>query len=112
MSLTPGNHSFTIYQGATFYKRIIYQVDGVIQDLTSYSAQLVIKDEPEGDTLLTLTDGHGITLGTTDGTIDLLIDAAVTADLTWTNAAYELFVTDNSDRTDVLLRGGFKVVRF
>ncbi len=114
MSLVPAKHNFTIYQGATFYKRIYFKVDGVIQDVTGYAASLVIKDKPKGTILLTIdTSGNGgIDLGDAEGTIDLTIDAADTKDLAWTSGVYELFVTDLVPHTDVLLTGGFKVIAF
>lgn len=112
MSLVPARYNFTIYQGATFYKKITFEVEGSIQDLSEYDAELVIKDEPGGSELLTLAVGEGITLGGVLGTIDLKIEPLVTKNLTWSAATYELLLTDPIGRIDVLMRGGFKVVPF
>lgn len=112
MSLVPARYNFIIYQGATFYSRIYYSIDGNIKDVTGFDAKLVVKDEPEGTTLLILTVGDGIDLGGTLGTIDLLISATDTSNLTWSEGFYELFVTDLTPHTDVLTRGGFKVIPF
>lgn len=114
MSLEPAKHSFAIYQGATFYKRITYKINGATQNLTGFSASLPIKDKASGTTLLTLdtsTNG-GIVLGGSAGFIDLTIAAATTTSLTWDHAVYELFITDLTPRTDVLMVGGFKVIKF
>lgn len=54
----------------------------------------------------------GITLGDAEGTIDLLIEKTVTEAITWKTAVYELFLTDPSDHTDVILKGHFKVILF
>jgi hypothetical protein len=114
MSLVPAKHNFTINEGATFYQRIFFKVEGAIQDLSGYSSSLVLKDEPNGTVLLTLDTGvnEGITLGGAQGTIDLTIDAADTKNLPWKTAVYKLFVTDPTSRTDVLLSGSFKVIEF
>lgn len=114
MSLIPARHNFTIYQGATFYKRIFFEVEGAVQDLTEYSAELVIKDEPKGTVLLTLESGGvgGITLGGKEGTIDLKIEESVTEEIAWVSGIYELRLEDFIGRVDVLMRGGFKVIPF
>lgn len=65
-------------------------------DLTGYTATMTIKDVVGGTTLLTLTEASGITLGTTDGVIDLLISGAVTGAWTWTTAVYDLDLTDTA----------------
>lgn len=114
MSLVPARHNFTIYQGATFYKRIFYQVEGLPVDLSNSEAWLVLKNEPSGTKLFEITSkGEGITLGGITGTIDIRINAVDTSTFTWTSAVYEFFVRDiGVNRTDVILRGGFKVVAF
>lgn len=113
MSLVPAKETLVIYQGATFYHRIIYKVAGQIQDLTGYSASLPIKDKAGGNVLLTLnTSNGGITLGGSSGTIDLLIDSTATNAITWNTAVYELRLTDGAARTDVIMNGNFKVVKF
>lgn len=115
MSLVPAHHNFTIYQGATFYQRIIFEINGEIQDLTGYSSKLIIKDEPKGIILLTIVNENystAIELGGKAGTIDIKIASSLTKDLTWESGVYELTITDSNERTDVLLRGGFKVILF
>lgn len=113
MSLVPARQNFTIYQGATFFKRIFYKLEGELQDLTGYSAELIIKDKPQKNVLLTLsTSEGGIELGGAAGTIDIEITDDETKLLTWKTGVYELFLTDTASRTDVLLFGGFKVVLF
>ena len=113
MSLVPARENLTIYQGATFYQSIIFKIDGVLQDVSGYKAELPIKDEIRGTTLLTLDSfsNGGITLGS-NGTINLLITSDVTKDILWPNAIYELLLTDLTPRTDIVLYGGVKVIPF
>lgn len=114
MSLVPARYNFTVYQGATFYKRLTLQVDGVIQPVAGYTVSIPIKTGPDGTTLLTLdnvTNG-GVTLEAEPGTIDLFILSNVTESLTWRTGYYELFITDLTPKTDILLSGGFKVIPF
>lgn len=114
MSLVPAQHSFTIYQGATFFQRIFFEINNVLQDVSEYAAKMEIKDQAGGAALLTLDNAGngGITLGGSAGTIDLTISAVKTSTLTWSQGIYELFITDKTARTDVLLRGGIKVIPF
>lgn len=113
MSLEPARKNFTIYKNATFYKRVFFKVEGALQNLTGGSAELVIKNEPGGTTLLTLSSStEGIALGGAAGTIDIEIPKATTATLTWEVGTYELRYTSTDPRTDVILLGGFKVVAF
>lgn len=119
MSLVPVRYTFTIYQGATFYKRIFFEVEGVLQPLEEHFAELVVKAEPEGEVLKKLTsNGEGIVLGGTQGTIDITFTAAETKNFPkeWgESVVYSLFLTDEQlspERIDVILRGGIKVIPF
>lgn len=118
MSLVPARFNFTIYPGATFYKRIFYELEGALVDLSEHKVTLWIKDQPSGTTLLKLdsiSNVEQVKLGGINGTIDLTITEGETSALTWSQGVYELFVTDETlvpDRTDVILRGGFKVIPF
>lgn len=115
MSLVPARYNFTIYPNATFYKRVFYELEGAVVDLTECEVWLEIKDEPDGKLLYKFQENidEGVTLGGVSGTIDLKMNAGVTGEITWTSGVYEMFLRDLSiERTDVLLRGGFKVVPF
>lgn len=113
MSALPAKVDFTIWLGATFRKRLtLYNsatpVDGEERDLTGYTAELIIRDKPQGTPLLTLESGTGITLGGVDGTIDLHIDATTTGVLLWRNGVYDLTITEpGPGDTDPLIYGAF-----
>lgn len=115
MSLLPAKFDFTIWKGATFRKQLVLRTggpDSPLRNLTGYTSELVIRPEAEGAALLTLTTANGkIILGGVNGTIDLVIDAATTAAITWPSGVYDLTITapGGSGETDALLYGGFKV---
>jgi hypothetical protein len=118
MSLVPATFQFKIYPGATFYKRIFYELESKPVDLGEHKVTLILKTEADGAVLLTknsATNPTSIKLGGILGTIDILLTEEETEKFTWTQAVYELFVKDETlepDRTDVILRGGFRVVPF
>lgn len=111
MSFLPEQHNFAIWKGATFRTTITLYTDAgvTLRNLTGYSSELIIRDEPGGTPLLTLsTSNGGITLGGANGTVSLYISATTTAGITWTSAVYDLTVTAGSGGdTDALLYGGF-----
>lgn len=112
MSLQPAKHNFHIWKGATFQKRVTYFEDAARtqpKNLTGYTADLTIRDAPDGTPLLTLTHLSGLTLGGAAGTIHITIDAATTAALPWTAGVYDLLVTSPGGQADALLWGAFGV---
>lgn len=113
MSLVPARHNLTAYRGATFYTRITLEVENKLQDLTGYRAKLVVKEDSCGLPFLTLdSEIEGIELGGETGTIDIEIEDSVTQNLAWSSGIYELIIIDGSGRTDILSRGGFKIISF
>lgn len=112
MSIQPERANFNIWRGATFRKRLTLTVDGEPRDFTDYTAELIIRDEAEGDPLLTLTtENSRITLGDDNGQIDLVISAEDTADISWDIGVYDFTVTAPGvdGDTDALLFGTFRV---
>lgn len=112
MSFLPEQHNFAIWKGATFRTTITLYTDAgvTLRDLTDCTSELIIRDEPGGTPLLTLTtENDRITLGGAAGTIELYISAEDTADINWTSAVYDLTVTAGGvgGDTDALLYGGF-----
>lgn len=89
-----GQYNFTIEQGATFTRVIIWKDEnGNPVDVTGYVARMQIR-KTKGDSkiILSLDSGDlgGITLGTTDGKITITIPADVTADLNFDSGVYDL----------------------
>ena len=91
---TPAKLKFTIYQGATFRKRLRWtnKPAGTPLDLTGCKARMQARAEIDStDVLLELTtENGGITLGGTAGTIDLYVGATATAAITWEGGVFDL----------------------
>jgi hypothetical protein len=111
MALYPDAHDFAIWKGATFRAHLeLFNDEAETQprDLTNHTAELIIRNRPNGDARLTLTtENGGITLGGVTGTIDIVISAAATAAITWKTGHYDLLVTAAGGDTDALLYGTF-----
>lgn len=102
--MAAGKYSFTIEQGSTFERELIYQDStGTPIDLTNYSARMQFRPAPGSSTLyLTLSsslmpDSTGLNMNglnganpTTSGTIGIVISAATSSALTFDEAAYDL----------------------
>ena len=90
----PAKLKFTIYQGATFRKRLRWtsKATGAPLDLTGCKARMQVRAEIEStEVLLELTtENGGIELGGTAGTVDLYIGATATAAITWTSGVFDL----------------------
>lgn len=121
--IQPDHYNFVVRQGATWRTVLtLYQGSshGHVVDLTGWTARLEVKDggqsgaySPVSSTpLLTLTNGSGITLGGTAGTITILQTATQTAAYDWAAGDYRLTLGPAGGDTDVYLYGSVKVERF
>lgn len=90
----PAKLKFTIYQGATFRKRLRWsdKATGTPIDLTGCTARMQVRAETGSSTVLLelTTENGGITLGGTAGTIDLYVGATATAALGWEGGVFDL----------------------
>lgn len=108
---TTGSGPTRLYcnQGSTFSKTLTWNIDGVPVNLTGYTARMQVRSTYASATaLVTLTNGSGITLGTTNGQITLTISAVATAAIAAGNYVYDLELTSGSTVTR-LLEGQFIV---
>lgn len=92
---SPAKLKFTIYQGATFPKRLRWKGPLPAQtpiDLTGCTARMQVRAEIGSPTVLLelTTENGGITLGGTAGTIDLYVGATATAAFTWEGGVFDL----------------------
>jgi hypothetical protein len=84
---TPENHTFNVYQGATWrFVMRVFESDGTTpKDLTDYSVRMHIRESVESDdTILELTTTNARLVKrnpATAGIVDLLVDATTMVDL-------------------------------
>lgn len=112
--MRPGRLLLTIYQGATLRRTFVWKApdeDGTLTpvDLTDWTA--VAQVRINGSVVLTIDSGHGMTVGTDDGSVTLLVAADAVNALPSGSGAWslELQAPDGGDRV-VLLSGPAQVV--
>lgn len=111
MSISPGRHNFTIWQGATFHYSLEVLTAGKLwEDLEEYTALMEIRAEPKASVpLFTLSTENG-RIVMDKGIITLIITAEDTTAITWEAGVYDLLVTAPGGDTDALLFGGVRVL--
>lgn len=110
--MTPGLVNFVCPQGTTFRRTITYKIDDLPVDLSGYSSRLQVREAYYStDPLVNLSSGSigGITLGGSAGTINILIDAEVTAEFPTGNHVYDLEIISPSEYVDRIIEGTFTV---
>lgn len=121
--MAAGKYSFTIEQGTTTNFEIQYQdSNGDAIDLTGHNARMQIKSGYGGNTLLTLSSslqpseeyekgaskaflsmsGSSFSQPISSGRIGIYIGHEVTDDFTFTEAKYDIEITDGTDKTRIL----------
>lgn len=94
MTTRAATYNFVMEQGADFRKRVRWRVNGVLQNLTNFTAAMQVRstfDSP--DVLLSLTTENGrLVLGGTGGYVDIIVPGALTRAQFFTDAVYDLFV--------------------
>ena len=107
----PGKLDLKCYQGATFDYSLTWTAAGSAVDLSGYSARMQVRESYDSSVaLVSLTDGTGIALGGTAGTIGLLISATDTALLDGTpntQFIYDLELESASGVVTRLVEGNF-----
>ena len=91
---TPAKLKLTIYQGATFRKRLTWSAGtpAVPVDLTGCTARMQVRPEVESPTVLLelTTASGGIALGGVAGTIELFVSDDASTLFTWTDGVWDL----------------------
>jgi hypothetical protein len=90
----------------------ISQSTGLPLDLTDYSGKMQIRSAPDDEeVLLELSTANGrITMGGVNGEVLLTIEPADTIGIDWSDAWYDLFLTNTNDNSVVRLAKGFVTV--
>ena len=107
MSIAPGLLNLTFSQGATWKLAMTYtNGDGAPIDLTDYSSKMQARTSYDSDVaVLTLTNGSGIVLGGTAGSINLLVAATATAQIAANQYVYDLEVESDSGEVSRVIQG-------
>lgn len=109
--ITPGLYDITCFQGADYDQSFTVTQGGTALNWSGYSARMQVREAADATaTLLSLTNGSGITLGGTAGTIDLVITNAQSAAVVSGSYAYDLELISGSTAVTRLLQGSFNVV--
>lgn len=101
-------NNLVIEQGATFPYQITWKSGdpAAAVNLTGYSARMQVRATAASpDTILSLTNGSGITLGGAAGTIDILVSATATAALTPGKYVYDLELVSGGGQVTRLMAG-------
>lgn len=106
---TAGELNIVTKVGTTFNLPLTWKDEnGVVIDITGYSAAMQIRDSinDTGTPLLSLTDGSGITLGGAAGTIDIVISKTQN-NFGQKTLFYDLIMTDTLGQDTMLIKGTF-----
>jgi hypothetical protein len=108
----PAKLKLTIYQGATFRKRLMWvTASGTPIDLTGCTARMQAREDYASPLpLLELTtENGGITLGGAAGTIDLLSSDEDTAAMAWSGGVFDIEIAHPNGDVTRLAQGGISV---
>ena len=107
--INPARYNITAYQGATYDLNLTWAIGGTAVNLTNYTAAMQVRINPgDTNTILSLTNGSGITLGGTAGTIAVAVSANTMGSATPGNYVYELELNSGGQVTR-LLQGSFAI---
>lgn len=99
--MEPGKSNLVIYRGRTFRKSYQWKINGVVQDLTGYTAKLQARpfiDSPDVLFELTTENGGIAIIPGVDSQIDLYISESDTADYDFSTGVQDLCLIN----TDVI----------
>jgi hypothetical protein len=107
--ITPGRYNITAYQGATYDLSLSWSIGGTAVNLTNYTAAMQVRTSYDSTTpVLSLTNGSGITLGGTAGTIDISVSATTMGAIVAGQYLYDLELNSGSAVTR-LVQGNFSI---
>lgn len=108
----PAKLKLTIYQGATFRKRLTWLDSSKAPiDLTGCTARMQVRAEVESpDVLLSLTtENDRITLGGITGTVDLFVTDEDTALIDWAGGVFDIEIGHANGDVTRLAQGSIAV---
>jgi hypothetical protein len=116
MTVIPDKHTFTIWQGTSFYETLVLYNDAAgtqVKNLTGYTAEMIVREKPNGEQYIGPDADFEMTyvIDGANGKITLKLSPEQTAGITWKGAVYDLTITSPSPNpvTDAILYGAVKV---
>lgn len=94
--ISPATYNATIPCGATWSRTFTWSIDGTAVNWTGYTAKLQVKEHLNSTAVVTLTNGNGITLGGSAGTVQIDFTATQTGAVTAGQYIYDLELTSGS----------------
>jgi hypothetical protein len=107
--INPGIYNIKAYQGATYGLNLTWAIGETAVNLTGYTAAMQVRENTSATaTILSLTNGSGITLGGTAGTIAIAVPATTMGSATPGNYVYDLELNSGGQVTR-LIQGSFAI---
>jgi hypothetical protein len=107
--INPATYNITAYQGATYDLNMTWKIAGTAVNLTGYTAAMQVRENADASaTILSLTNGSGITLGGTAGTIAVAVSANTMGSAIAGNYVYDLELNSGGQVTR-LIQGSFAI---
>ena len=109
--MSAATYNIVAEQGATFSLSLTVDTDGTPWDLTSYTAAMQVRPFLESTTkIFDLTNGNGITLGGSNGTVTVSISAQNMTSAPAGRHVYDLELTSPGNIVTKLLTGTFVII--
>lgn len=106
----PIHYDYLIYQGTDWSRFVIVKdANGVVQDLTSYSAVMRISTSRSEAALYELSTAPGIVIDAADGQITWTLTDTQTQAMTSGKYVYDLIVTDPDGLVSCWIEGAITV---
>jgi hypothetical protein len=107
----PARYDFDVSQNETVDRVFTWTIDGVPVNLTGYSAAMQVKWAASDTTaLISLTDGHGLTLGGAAGTIAVHIPYTTMQSIIAGYGVYDLrLLSGTGGQMTPLVAGQFRI---
>lgn len=109
--MVPGKYNIVCPQGSTLDQQLTYSINDVDVNLTGYSARMQVREKHTSTTaVLNLTNSNGgIVLGGVDGTINIVVTAGQSSELTAKEYVYDLELVSSGSVVTRLIEGKFIV---